>query len=100
MSDQPPVTSRRGRAPTASEPAAPAVGKRLPRRPTWRRRWTVRLVLAAAALAVLTPLAAANFVHVELRLLVWAGDVRLAWALLAAAALGFALGRLAPRRRR
>ena len=57
-------------------------------------------MLGAAAMVALTLVAAANFVLVEVRLIVWAGDVRLAWALLAAAALGFVLGLVAPRLRR
>ena len=70
-----------------------------PPRPA-RRRWSVRLALGAAAMVALTLVAAANFVLVELRLIVWSGDVRLAWALLAAAALGVVLGLVAPRLRR
>jgi uncharacterized integral membrane protein len=63
----------------------------------WRRRWTARLVLAAVVLAVLTYVAAANFVVVELRLVGWVGDVRLSWIVLGSAGLGlvtgFAIGR-------
>jgi uncharacterized integral membrane protein len=63
----------------------------------WRHRWTVRLVLTAVVLAVLTYVAAANFIVVELRLVGWVGDVRLSWIVLGSAALGliagFALGR-------
>jgi uncharacterized integral membrane protein len=59
---------------------------------TWRRRWTIRLVLTAAALVVMTYFAAANYVLVEVRLIVWQGDIRLSWALLSAVALGVVLG--------
>lgn len=65
---------------------------RPPRRLTWRRRWTVRLALIAVAMVVLTLVAAANFVLVEVRLIIWEGDVRLSWALLGAVTLGFLLG--------
>lgn len=68
-----------------------------PRRPTWRRRWTIRLVVVAGATAALTLFAAANYVRVELRLVIWVGDVRLSWALLGAAAVGFVLGLVARR---
>ena len=71
-----------------------------PRRPRWRRRWTVRLVLVAGATAAVTFLAAANYGHVQLRLIGWQGEVRLAWALLGAAAVGFLLGLSARRLRR
>ena len=59
---------------------------------TWRRRWTVRLVLAAAALVVMTYLAAANYIIVEIRLIGWQGDVRLSWALFGAIVFGVLLG--------
>ncbi len=62
------------------------------RRFTWRRRWTIRLVLAAASLSLLTFFAAANYILVEVRLIGWQGDVRLSWALLSAVALGVVLG--------
>lgn len=68
-----------------------------PRWLTWRHRWTLRLVLVAAAFSLLTLFAAANYVLVDLRLLIWAGDVRLCWALLTAAGGGFVLGLLTPR---
>ncbi len=65
---------------------------RVPRRLRWRHRWTIRLVLVAAALAVLAFLAAANYVLVDLRLIGWRGDVRLSWALLGAVVFGFLAG--------
>jgi uncharacterized integral membrane protein len=54
-------------------------------------------VVTAAGLAALTFVAAANYVHVELRLIGWQGEVRLSWALLGAVAVGVVLGLLAPR---
>lgn len=42
-------------------------------------------------MAMLTLFAAANFVLVELRLVFWEGEVRLAWALLLACVTGFML---------
>lgn len=63
----------------------------------WRRRWTVRLVLVAAALAALTFVAAANYALVDLRLIGWQGAVRLSWALLIAVGIGFGLGLIAAR---
>lgn len=67
---------------------------------SWSRRWTLRLVCSAAVLAALTFVAAANYVMVEARLVVWRGDVRLSWALLAAVGVGVLLGRAARPRRR
>jgi hypothetical protein len=59
------------------------------------RRWDVatwKLVAAAAVLLALVWFVAANFVEVEVRVLVVRARVRLAWALLAAACAGFVLG--------
>lgn len=75
-------------------PAVPGPG----RAPRWPHRWTVRLVVAAIATAAVTFIAAANYVHVEVRLIGWQGEVRLSWALLGAAAFGVVLGFLAARR--
>ena len=49
-------------------------------------------MLAAAALVVMTYLAAANYIVVEIRLIGWQGDVRLAWALFGAIVFGVLLG--------
>jgi uncharacterized integral membrane protein len=67
------------------------------RRLVWRRRWTLGLVLVAVGLAALTLFSAANYVHVEVRLIVWEGDVRVSWIGLGALAIGFVLGLLAGR---
>ncbi len=56
----------------------------VPRPRRWRRRWTVWLVLAAALMVLLTLFIAANYVLVEVRLIIWEGQVRLAWALVVA----------------
>lgn len=64
----------------------------MPRRRRWRRRWTVRLLMIAALMVMLTLFAAANFVLVEVRLIVWEGNVRLAWALMLACIFGFIAG--------
>ena len=66
----------------------------------WRRLWTVWLVIAVGALTMLTLVAAANYVFVELRLIVWSGEVRLAWVVFGALGLGFVLGLAMPRLRR
>jgi uncharacterized integral membrane protein len=63
----------------------------------WRHRWTLWLVLLAGCLAAVTLFAAANFAHVELRLIFWEGEVRVSWIGLGALALGFVLGQIAAR---
>lgn len=65
-----------------------------------RRSWTLRLVALAVVMVLLVLFVAENFVVVEVRLLLWRGEVRLAWALLLAALLGFLIGVLASRLRR
>lgn len=67
--------------------------------PRARRNWTVRVVSFAVLLAALVVFVAQNFVVVEVRLLLWHTEARLAWSLLAAGALGFGLGLLFPRLR-
>jgi uncharacterized integral membrane protein len=80
---------RDGGAQVAEEQAGPS-GRKY--RLVWRHRWTLWLVLLAACLACLTLFAAANFAHVELRLIFWEGEVRVSWIGLGALALGFGLG--------
>jgi uncharacterized integral membrane protein len=64
------------------------------------RNWTLRLVIWAIAMVALVVFVAENFIIVEVRLLAWRVDIRLAWALVLAALLGFVIGLLAPRLRR
>lgn len=64
------------------------------------QRSTARFVVWAVALALLVIFIAQNFVLVEVRLLFWRVDIRLAYALLGAGVLGFVLGWLLPRLRR
>ena len=54
----------------------------------WKRRWTVRLVIIATLTMLVTLFVAANFVLVEVRLIFWQGEVRLAWAMLLAYLVG------------
>ncbi|RIK46798.1 MAG: hypothetical protein DCC58_01900 [Chloroflexi bacterium] len=65
-----------------------------------RRSWTLRVALFAVLLALLVVFVAENFVVVEVRLLLWRTEARLAWSLLVAGALGFGLGLLFPRLRK
>ena len=66
----------------------------------WGRRLPAgRLVLWAAALALLVLFIAENFLLVEIRLIVTRVETRLAWALIIAALLGFLVGYFWPRRR-
>ncbi len=64
------------------------------------QRSTTRLVVWAVALTLLAIFIAQNFVMVEVRVLFWRADLRLAYALLGAGVLGFVLGWLLPRLRR
>ncbi len=68
-----------------------------PRRGDWQRRWTPRLVAWAAVLVLLVVFVAENFEVVEVRLIFWRIETRLAWALLIAGLLGVAVGWLLPR---
>lgn len=67
----------------------------------WRvfRGWlgTAVLVVCAAVSMLLVVFVAQNFIVVEVRLLRWEIDVRLAWALVLAGAIGFGIGVLAGR---
>ena len=65
-----------------------------------RRDWTARLVTFALVLVLLVAFIAQNFETVEVRVLLFEAEMRLAYALLLAAALGFGVGLLFPRLRR
>ncbi|MEO0249051.1 MAG: hypothetical protein ABIN58_05805 [candidate division WOR-3 bacterium] len=58
------------------------------------------LALIAVCFTLLTVFVAANFVVVEINLILFKLTLRLAWGLLLAAILGFAIGLLAYRLRR
>lgn len=63
-------------------------------------RDTARWVALGVIAVVLVVFIAQNYDSVEVELFVWDGDIELAWALLAAAILGFLGGLLLPRIRR
>ncbi len=67
----------------------------------WRifRGWlgTAVLVGCAVVSVLLVVFVAQNFIIVEVRLLRWEINVRLAWALVLASAIGFGIGVLAAR---
>lgn len=65
-----------------------------------RQRGTAQLAAVAATLALAVFVVAENFVVVEVRLVTWTFQVRLAWTMLIAAALGVAAGLLIARLRR
>lgn len=65
-----------------------------------RRGWTARLVTWAVVLVLLVVFIAQNFITVEVRVLLFEAEMRLAYALIFAAALGFGVGLLFPRLRR
>ena len=68
--------------------------------PQWQSwRWTVKLALIAIFFTSLTVFVADNFVMVEMRLVFWSLETRLAWSLLLAAGLGFWIGLLVARLR-
>lgn len=60
---------------------------------------TLRLVAVAVLLGLLVLFVGENFAPVEVRLIVWRTETRLAWALLAAGGVGFLAGLLLPRLR-
>ena len=61
------------------------------------RRWTLRIVVLAIALALLNVFIAQNFVVVEVRLLTQHLEMRLAWAMLITGLLGIVIGLALPR---
>ena len=67
-------------------------------RPGTGRRWTIWLVIAAVVLALIASFVTQNYETVEVRLLFWSVNVRLAWAVILALLIGALLGWLLPRR--
>ena len=63
-----------------------------------RRRWTPRLVIVAVLLALVATFIAQNYETVEVRILSWSTEMRLAWMLLLATLIGMVVGWLLPRR--
>lgn len=61
------------------------------------RRWTFRLVTLATSLALVVLFIAEKFVIVELRLVTWEFQARLAWVVLIAGGLGVVAGLLLSR---
>ena len=68
--------------------------------PRARPSWTLRLVITAVLLALLAAFIAQNYETVEVRVLVWSTDMRLAWIVLLTALGGVVLGWTLPRLRR
>jgi len=68
--------------------------------PSGQRRWTFWLVIAAVILAMIASFVTQNYETVEVRLLFWSVNVRLAWAVILAWLIGVLFGWLAPRRAR
>jgi len=62
-----------------------------------RRSWTLRLVIAAVLLALLATFIAQNYESMEVRILFWSIDMRLAWTLILATLGGIVIGWLMPR---
>lgn len=68
--------------------------------PQWQSwQWTIKLALIAIFSTLLTVFVADNFIMVEMRLVFWSLETRLAWSLLLAANLGFWIGLLVARLR-
>ena len=65
-----------------------------------RNQWTPRLLVAATLLVLITIFIAQNYETVEVRLLFWSINMRLAWTVLLAIAVGAIAGWLVPRLRR
>jgi uncharacterized integral membrane protein len=68
--------------------------------PSGQRRWTFWLVIAAVVLALIASFVTQNYETVEVRLLFWRINVRLAWAVILAWLIGVLMGWLLPRRLR
>jgi uncharacterized integral membrane protein len=68
--------------------------------PPPRRNWTLLLVIAAVVLALVAAFVAQNYELVELRLLFWRVNMRMAWAGSLVLLIGVVIGWLLPRRPR
>lgn len=68
--------------------------------PSGERRWTLWLVITAVVLALIASFVTQNYETVEVRLLFWSINVRLAWAVILAWLIGVLIGWLVPRRLR
>ena len=68
--------------------------------PNWLRQQAARLIAGAVVLVLLLVFVLQNGDQVRVRLIAWDLDLRLAWALLIAAAFGAVLGWLLPKLRR
>ncbi|MFO8100552.1 MAG: hypothetical protein R6U37_00035 [Dehalococcoidia bacterium] len=69
--------------------------------PQWQSwRWVAKLAFIAFFFTLLTVFVADNFIMVEMHLILWSLETRLAWSLLLAAILGFSIGMLVARLRR
>lgn len=77
--------------PIVPDPAPPPRDRRLP------FAWTARLVIWALILIALIIIGFQNSQQVRLELFFWAFHLRLFWALLIVAVLGYILGWLRPR---
>jgi len=65
--------------------------------PSGQRRWTLWLVITAVVLALVASFVTQNYEKVEVRLLFWSINVRLAWAVILALLIGALIGWLLPR---
>jgi uncharacterized integral membrane protein len=68
--------------------------------PTRGRNWTLWLVVAAVVLALVAAFVAQNYEMIEIRLLFWRVNMRMAWAGTLALLIGVVIGWLLPRRPR
>ena len=68
--------------------------------PSGQRRWTLWLVIAAVVLALIAIFVTQNYETVEVRLLFWSIEMRLAWAMVLAWLIGVIVGWVVPRRLR
>lgn len=71
-----------------------------PAEPSWKRRRAPQLIALAIVLVLLVVFVVQNDEPVEVRMTAWDVELRLAWALMIAAAFGVVLGWLLPKIRR